>query len=274
MIRAGLAGSPLKRSLSPRIFSILSSLGCEKYRYILRTNRGKGLGKFTGDMKKSVWNGFNVTIPLKEKILPWLDRVSPQARDIGAVNTVLIRNNRLEGFNTDADGIRLAMAEARFRPRGRTCVIWGAGGAARTAAWVLARGGAKIVFIHNRSFARAATLAKYLAKRFPRTSFKAVTFGATPAKESTVFVNATPLGMYAPIKPNLKFQGPPGSLYMDLAYAKGTTRFLENRKGGIVHGIDILIYQAIKSSELYSGRRINAREIVKLKDRIKAKLCY
>ncbi len=270
-IKTGLIGSPLNKSLSPRLFRIFSSELGEKYSYVLVGTRAAGLARTLGKIREAGWAGFNVTLPLKEKILPLLDSLSPEAEAIGAVNAVRIKNGKLEGRNTDADAIKLALAEAGFRPRGRTCVIWGAGGAARAAAWALGSSGAGVVEIHNRSLSRAAALAKHLSALFPRTAFAARGFTAAPAGAAALFVNATPLGMYGPLPAALRFEGRPGSLYLDLAYSgcAPLTPFLKDRTGGIVQGIDLLIYQALKSSELFGGRRIKTAEIVELKNRIK-----
>lgn len=271
-IKAGLIGDPLKRSLSPRLFRLFSSVLGEKYSYSLLETRGNGLARALKKIKSGGWAGFNVTLPLKEKVLPLLGSLSPEAEAIKAVNAVRIKNGKLEGHNTDAAAVKLALREAGSRPRGRTCVIWGSGGAARAAAWALASAGAMAVDIHNRSFSRAAGLAKYFSGLFPRTKFTARKFTDIPREGAAIFVNATPLGMYEPLPSNLRFEGPPRSLYIDFAYGRGITPFLKGRTGKVVPGIDLLIYQALKSSELYGGRRIKAAEIVKLKDRVKQRI--
>lgn len=272
IIKAGLIGHPLKKSLSPRLFRIFSSALGEKYSYSLLETRGTVLARTLKKIRGGGWAGFNVTLPLKEKILPLLDSLTPEAEAIKAVNAVRIKNGKLEGHNTDAAAMKLALREAGVRPRGRTCVIWGSGGAARAAAWVLGSAGAGTVDIHNRSLSRAAGLVKDLSALFPLTEFTARRFTDVPRCAATIFVNATPLGMYGPLPADLRFEGPPRSLYMDLAYARGLTPFLKGRTGRVISGTDLLIYQALKSSELYGGRRIKASEIVKLKDRIKQRV--
>jgi shikimate dehydrogenase len=272
MITAGLIGSPLRRSLSPFLFSIFSEKFPEKYSYSLLETRGPGLRCALDRIRAENWSGFNVTLPLKEKIIPFLDSISGEAKEIGAVNAVRIRNGGLEGRNTDSAAVRFALNEAGCRPGGRDCVIWGAGGAARAAAWVLASGGAGTVAIHDRSPRRAGALARGFSKIFPEVKFTARAFCAAPGSGSTVFVNATPLGMYAPLPAAMRFQGPPDSCYLDFAYARGLTPFLKGRGGRVIPGLDLLIYQALKSAELFGGRRAGVREIVKLKNAVKAEL--
>jgi shikimate dehydrogenase len=270
--RVGLIGSPLKKSFSPELFKTLSSLMGKQFLYTLEETSGHGLKPLLRRIKTEGWAGFNITLPLKEKILPFLDSLSPEARGIGAVNAVRIKNGRLEGYNTDADAVKLALKEAGCRLRGRICVIWGAGGAAKAAAWSLASGGVRAVNIHNRSLSRASRLARHFSAMFPCTTFSARKFAAIPDKSATVLVNATPLGMYGSLPANLKFSGAGGSFYLDFAYALGVTPFLKNRTGRIISGVDLLIYQALKSAKLYGVLPVRVREIVKLKDRIKARL--
>ncbi|MFA6433270.1 MAG: hypothetical protein WCW52_01100 [Elusimicrobiales bacterium] len=266
-IKAGLIGCPLNKSLSPRLFRLFSSLLGENYSYTLLETRARGLARTLKKIKNLGWAGFNVTLPLKEKIIPFLDSLSPEAGAIGAVNAVRIKNGKFEGHNTDAPAIKLALRSSGCRIRGGACVIWGAGGAARAAAWALASDGAAAVEIHNRSFSGAAGLVKNFSGRFPHTRFAARKLTDIPPEGAALFVNATPLGMYKPLPASLRFSGGPGAFYLDLAYAKGLTPFLKNRTGAAISGLDLLIYQALKSTELYGGRRIRPSEIVKLKDK-------
>ncbi len=284
-IKAGLIGSPLSHSLSPRLFKMFSSRLGEKFSYSLLETSEPGLRPALETIKARGWSGFNVTLPLKETVISFLDALSPGAAAIGAVNAVRIKNGRLEGYNTDAFAVKLALKEAGCLPRGRTCVIWGAGGAARAAAWILAAGGAAAVAIRSRSASRGTGLTKYFSRLFPRVSFKAGPFAGAP-RGSTVFVNATPLGMYSPLPPELRFEAPPGSFYLDFAYSVrpaqapnhgacssyGLTPFLEGRSGTVIPGIDLLIYQALKSAELYGARRMGTGRIVELKNAIRTGL--
>jgi len=265
-ISAGLIGSPLTNSFSPRLFELFAARAGEKYSYSLLKTGPAGLGRALKRIKTSGWDGFNVTLPLKEKIIPFLDALSPEAKAIGAVNAVLITNGGLEGHNTDAFAVKFALKEAGCRLHGRAGVVWGAGGAAKAAAWVLAAGGAAAVEIRSRSVSRGAELAKRMSAAFPKVSFASKKFSGGPGGNFTVFVNATPLGMYAPLPPALRRNGPPGSFYLDFAYAPGLTPFLENRDGVIIPGTDLLLYQALKSAELFGGRRVKSREIVELKN--------
>ena len=278
-IKAGLIGAPLNRSLSPRLFKLFNERLGTAFRYSILETPEPALGRTLEKIKALGWSGFNVTLPLKEKIIPFLDALAPEAADIGAVNAVRIRNGALTGHNTDAFAVKLSLKEAGCLPRGRACVIWGAGGAARAAAWVLAGGGAASVSIRCRSRSRGAALVKHFSGLFPGVSFDTGTF-ASASRGASVFVNATPLGMYAPMRAELRAGGAPGSFYLDFAYphspARGhglrLTPFLEGRSGTVIPGIDLLIYQALKSAELFGGGRRGAGIMAELKNNIRAGL--
>lgn len=122
--------------------------------------------------------GVNLTIPHKETVCPLLDALDEQARLIGAVNTIVRRNGRLVGYNTDAPGLLRALAEdLAFRPVGQRVLLLGAGGAARAALVALAGGGAVWIGIVNRSPERACHLVREFAPFFPGTEFAALAPG-------------------------------------------------------------------------------------------------
>lgn len=268
-VKTGLIGSPLGRSLSPRLFRIFSALLGEKFSYARREVRPAGLGKALEEIKRSGWRGFNVTLPLKERILPFLSGTDKAAAGIGAANAVLVRDGRLEGFNTDAEALAGALREAKARVKGRACVIWGAGGAARAAAWTLASLGAAEIALLNRTVSRARTLARHFSKRFPLVKFTAGRFAAPVPEKATVFVNATPLGMYAPLPKAMKAPDLRNGVYCDFAYAPGETPFLKGRRGRTINGLDLLIYQGLAAAALWTGRRIEARKLARFKEKTK-----
>ncbi len=135
-------GYPIKHSLSP-VFqqAALDARGIGA-RYQMREVEPAALGSFVAETRVPRWMGFNVTIPHKEAILPLIDELSPTAGAIGAVNTVVNRERRLVGHNTDVSGFLGALRhEAGVNPRGKGAVMLGAGGAARAVARALADAG-------------------------------------------------------------------------------------------------------------------------------------
>src|SRR2546430_10374881 len=111
-----------------------AALGLD-YVYVALRVSSRDLRRAIDGVRALGFAGLNVTVPHKQAILPLLDRVSPEATAIGAVNTVVRRGPRLEGYNTDADSFRRALAKLGFRPRGKSVVLLGAGGSAHAVAW-------------------------------------------------------------------------------------------------------------------------------------------
>jgi shikimate dehydrogenase len=142
--------------------------------------------------------GINVTIPYKEKVLPYLDEVDAVASAIGAVNTVVVRDGRRLGYNTDAEGFRMALEiEGRTELPGAQVLVVGAGGAARAAAFACLSRGCRSLLIANRSEARARSLCRALRLNFPAADIAAVATGGPDwsgrACACGVVVNTTPL---------------------------------------------------------------------------------
>ena len=166
----GLIGQSLGHSYSPTLHSLLAD-----YSYALRELAPAQLGPF---LTAGQFRGLNVTIPYKQAVLPYLSQLSPVARRIGAVNTILNRDGRLVGHNTDYDGLMSLARQAGIDPAGGRVLILGTGGAARTAHAVMEDlGAAEILHTTRQPGGLAAADA---ARLYPDTA---------------VIVNATPVGM-------------------------------------------------------------------------------
>ncbi len=128
----GVLGYPARHSLSPLMHrAAFTALGMEAEYRIFEVAPEK-LTAFLDDARRSL-RGFNVTIPYKEQVIPSLDYISPEARLIGAVNTVKVKDSRLEGFNTDGQGFLDDLAEKGCPTAARKVCVVGAGGASRGA---------------------------------------------------------------------------------------------------------------------------------------------
>ena len=201
--------------------------------------------------------GLNVTVPLKEAVVPLMDRLDAPAREIGAVNTIVVRNRRLTGYNTDATGFLRALKELGWSPRPTRAVILGAGGAARAVAWALSRSAGSCLTIANRHVDRARALARWLKRIRPRVQVCAVSLQAVRLDDADLLVNATTVGMRASdrqlIDPR---QLPRGLLVYDLVYHRETALIRAARRRGCVAagGLSMLLYQGAESLELWLRR--------------------
>jgi len=252
-IKAGLFGHPLGKSLSPAIFAIFSRLLGVKISYELRDVTPEHLAGAIDGARGEGWDGFNVTIPYKTKVIAMLDLTDPAVKASGAVNTVRIGRSSLEGLNTDARALLDAVNQAGWTAAGATAAVFGAGGAAASAGWALGRASAASVTFCARDRGAAAALASRLSFAFPRTDFSAAPLEAPPGKPS-IFINATPLGMYAPGRPPCA--PGPGTLAVDMAYGPGGTEFsaAAAAAGAVtVDGLELLVRQAALSLKFWSG---------------------
>ena len=261
IIKTGLLGQPLSKSLSPEIFRIFAALTGTGILYEPRECGGAELASVIHSLKSEGWAGFNVTIPHKQAVFNLLGLADPAARAIKAVNAVRFGRNGLEGFNSDAAAVRSALEEHAVDVRGKNAVVFGSGGAAGAAGWALGRSGAAKVAFRARNGAAAAALADTLGLVFDGTVFTSAGFEA-PEEPAAVIVNATPLGMYAPGRPPCAPR--PGTACLDLAYAAGGTEFIAAARAAgatVIDGLEVLVRQASLSLKYWSG--LPAGDIVK-----------
>jgi shikimate dehydrogenase len=194
--------------------------------------------------------GCGVSMPYKQQVIPLLDALDPQAERIGAVNTIVNDGGRLTGHNTDAPGFARALEEARPL-KGARVLLLGAGGAARAIAHVARERGARVT-IANRDVQKARALAEI-------TGASATGLGeAARAANYEVIINATSRGMREvdPESPVPEEALREGHLVMDIVYKPIATKLLQTarRRGAtVVHGGRMLLHQAARQFELYTG---------------------
>ena len=196
--------------------------------------------------------GLSVTMPHKADVARAVDRLTPTAQTLGAVNTVVRGGAReLVGDNTDGAGfVDTLRIDEGFDPAGRRCLIVGAGGAARAVVLALASAGAREVVIANRTPARAADAAA-LAPGVARPGL------AAEADAMDLVVNATPQGMAGDRGlPVPAAALGPGQLVLDLVYQPGLTPLVETareRGAAATNGLGMLIHQAAHAFRLWTG---------------------
>ena len=262
VIKAGLFGSPLSKSFSPALFGVFARLAGTEISYELRDVPRNQLRGAIDGARLNGWAGFNVTIPYKQEVCALLSQADPAAKAAGAVNAVRFGRTGLEGCNTDAHALREIFCERGIDPAGRAAAVYGSGGGAGAAGWALGRSRAAAVVFHARNAPAAGALAARLGDCFPGTAFSAAPFYGPGAGD--IFVNATPLGMYAPGRPPCAPGA--GSFCFDMAYAPGGTEFTRTAAAagaGVVDGLEILVWQAVLALKFWSG--LPSGDIVKFK---------
>ena len=273
-LKAGIFGKPLSKSLSPAIFKFL----CLKFKISgsykrLLTNKA-GISASIATAIKNNWSGFNVTLPCKEEIAKKIHKLFGPALEIKTVNTVKIEKGKAIGHNTDIFGFKETIKEYKLPVKNKIISLWGTGGAAKAVCRSLGDLKAHTIFVHGRNKKKREELCSIMDNLFPETKFKARKFTDKSVFSSGLLINATPLGMYKkPVEKKL-WNIPKitkSAAFYDLAYAKEQTSFLKlgamKKSKKLIDGKDMLIYQAIKSFEIWTGKRI--KNILRLKEEIR-----
>ena len=262
--KLGIIGYPIAHSISP-VFqqAALDSCGISAT-YRAYEVAPEEVGPFIEGLRSPDTYGINVTVPHKESVITYLDEVDDWATRAGAVNTIVNRNGRLTGHNTDGLGFLTALRQAGgFEPRGRRVLLLGAGGAARGVVLALAQEHVASIDIANRTLTRAQQLAELVrsngidARAIPLPGEELESHAAS----ADLIVNCTTIGMsHGPDEtgtPLRAGQIPSTALVYDLVYNPLETPLLrEAAKAGAASlgGIQMLVYQGAASFEMWTGR--------------------
>lgn len=260
----GIIGFPIGHSISP-VFqqAALDHCGIDAT-YRAWEVSPEQVGDFVKKLRRPAVLGINVTVPHKEAVIPFLDEVDDWATEAGAVNTIVNRDGRLSGHNTDGYGFLRALREGGgFQPQGRRVLILGAGGAARGVVLALVREGISQLLVANRTLPRAEVLAQLARARGIPAQAIPLSWNelSLAAVEAHLIVNCTTIGMAHGPNPKgtplLLHQIPPTSLVYDLVYNPMETPLLREaaRAGaGLLGGIQMLVYQGAASFEMWTGK--------------------
>ena len=233
-MRCGLLGEHLTHSYSPQIHALLGD-----YSYELFEVAPEKLGEF---LQAGEFDGLNVTIPYKRAVIPYCAELSAAAREMGSVNTLLRRpDGTLYGDNTDLDGFRWLLARGGGIRPGEKALVLGTGGASQTVQAVLRAAGAEVAVLSRRGESNYATLPRHADAR--------------------LVVNATPVGMYPNNGARLidLAQLPQCRCVLDLIYNPARTRLLLDAAARGIrceNGLSMLVAQAKRAAELFTGRDI------------------
>ena len=234
----GLLGHKLGHSYSPQIHSFLAD-----YSYALFEKEPEELGAF---LKSGTFSGINVTVPYKKEVIPYLDELTDRAKKVGAVNTVVCRNGKLIGHNTDYFGFETMLKASGLAVKGKKCLVLGSGGASNTVVAVLAEHGANVVIISRNGENNYSNLHLH--------------------KDASLIVNTTPVGMYpnVGVSPVDLDHFPDLEGVLDVVYNPARTQLLlDAEKRGIpaINGLLMLVAQAKEASEWFSNTTINDGKI-------------
>ena len=263
----GLIGYPLNHSLSPCIHNYLI--------YKSKINGGyncfelidsNGMGELLKFLKTYNFCGLNVTLPYKEEIINHIPELSDEAEKVRSVNTLCIKNGCIKGYNTDIYGFRQMIRHNNIIFNGKTVTLIGVGGASRSVLPVILEEGAKEIYILCRDIKKGNIVIDSLnISHLSNIYVKEISL-LKKHFECDVIINATSAGINRPFDIDLKNVNV-DYCAIDLQYnLNNFTHFLQslsNQKVILIDGIDMLVYQALKSFEIWTERNIgiNIKEI-------------
>jgi len=259
-----LIGYPLGHSVSPPMQQAAFDHYQLDLRYEAWETEPAQFGTIMERVRQPSTLGVNITIPYKETVLPMLDELDELADQIGAVNTIVNREGRLLGYNTDAEGFVQALRQlGGFEPAGKRAVLIGAGGAARAVSFALARAGVKSLALTDIVAERTQALFSSLKPLGVETHVIEPEDKSLKAALSNcdLVVNCTPVGMkhsltegQSPLKAELI---PREALIYDVVYNPIETKLILDAKAvgaRTLGGLGMLVYQGAKAFELWTGR--------------------
>ncbi len=264
MFKLGIIGYPLGHSISAVIQKAgLKSIGLEGSYDVMETPPEDLINRIKF-IKTNGYNGFNVTIPLKVPMSLFLDDIDDYANIAGCVNTVKVGDDKsFFGYNTDIYGFKKAIPET-INLAGKNASILGTGGASRAAVVGLAEKGVKEIDFYTRNIINSRQTLEYVRAKFPEINFNVYQIQNIRSLEGTsIVVNATPIGMKGfmadqrPLEKTDLDKLNPETLIYDIVYNPVKTVLIqEAQKRGLqtVGGLDMLIYQAERAIEIWTGK--------------------
>lgn len=265
----GLIGNPIKHSKSPEMHNAMFEKLNLNYRYLAFEVEEPQLKAAINGMKALGIRGFNVTIPYKVKVMDFLDEISEQAMEIGAVNTVVNQQGKLIGYNTDGEGyVRSLLEETGIDLNNKKILILGAGGAAKAIAYSIAKYPIKKLTIYSRNISKGNLLFEALKQK---TTVELIDDNQLKSlvEQSDIIINTTPVGMSPNILDSLinpKWLNEQ-QVVSDIIYNPLETQLLKDAKSkqATIHtGLGMFIYQGLIAFEKWTEITPDADQMRKI----------
>lgn len=278
-VLAGLIGQGIQGSRTPAMHQAEGErLGLHYFYQLLDTDQmGQNKPSLEALLQASEWCGFsglNITFPYKQQVIPFLDELGDTAKAVGAVNTIVFKEGKRIGHNTDLSGFALSFQAQMGETQHDQVLLIGAGGAGLAVAHALLQSGVKKLLITDVSAARAQELSTSLTAQYGANSAEAVVISAELIPQIDGLVNATPVGM-------AKLPGTPFPLELlearlwvvDIIYFPLETALLKaaRLKGcRVASGAGMAVFQAVAAFELITGLRPDSEALRKTFDSLTA----
>ncbi|MFH0991025.1 MAG: shikimate dehydrogenase [bacterium] len=271
MKKFGVIGHPISHSLSPLLHGTAYSLlrmDCSYQAYdVPLENLETSLNQF----RQEGFTGLNVTLPLKQAVIPRLDRIDHEAESIGAVNTLHFDGSILTGYNTDVIGVRRTLQPFELEIAGRNVVILGAGGSARSMIFALKNIPISRLTIISRTASKLEELYFHAKQLCPDVEICSSTFNSeslsSTIEEAGLVMNATPVGMFpnitgSPITNPSVFHAE--QIIVDMIYIPLETallRLAKSKGARTLSGLEVFLHQGASAFELWNGISMPVEEI-------------
>lgn len=274
----GLIGSPVAHSGSPAMYNYaFARLGVD-YAYLAFDIPPQGVAEAMAAIRTLNMKGFNITMPHKVAILPYLDGVAPEVELIGAANTVVQQaDGRYIGYNTDGKGFVYDLEAHGYSIKGKKLLILGAGGASTSIQAQCALDGAAGLWVFNRkspTFDRALAMADKIRAAVPGCPVQVCDLAdraalLAAAADCDILINTTSVGMHphadsCPVADEVLDALRPGTLVSDIIYNPPRTLLLEKaaaRGCPTVNGKGMLLWQGVEAFRLYTGITAPVKEV-------------
>lgn len=260
----GLIGNPVEHTVSPLIHNTLAGLLGHDLVYVpFHVEKNRLMDAVKGAYGLNIL-GLNVTVPYKSDVLGALAQIDPLAKKIGAVNTLVRTEGGYKGYNTDISGLYRAMKSDGIEIGGEEIVLFGAGGAARAAAFLCGEKKAKKVWLLNRSPEKAESLADEVNRAFERECMEAMALSDYEKLPSRplLAIQGTSVGLHPNVERAViedpEFYRQIHTAY-DLIYNPEETRFMRRVRqagGKAYNGLKMLLYQGIAAYELWNKAEV------------------
>jgi shikimate dehydrogenase len=246
----GLIGHPIQHSLSPEFQNKLIELFNINAAYLAFNVEKDQFKNIKNTIKTLNIKGLNVTVPYKETIIPYLDKIDESADRIGAVNTIEYIDGQLIGYNTDAFGFIRMLKELNVNIDNHKAVVLGAGGAAKAIIYALEKLGIDDIMLCNRTIEKADRL----LEKFNFKNKKISSLQDFQIEDDMLIINTTSLGLDENESPVVISKSVKNTILIDIIYNPFETKLIKDAKiNGIyaVNGLPMLIYQGIESFKIW-----------------------
>ena len=243
-----VVGNPIEHSLSPRLHNYWIKANKINAIYEKKKIYNNEIENLISDVKKKKVNGINVTVPFKQKVIPYLDELSEDAKKTQSVNTICLKDNKTVGHNTDIQGFQESIRYAKYDVKNKNILILGAGGVVPSIIFALQKMEALNIAVSNRTREKAENLKKIFK------NIKIIDWGNT--LDFDVIINATSIGLNEEDRINLNFSEIENKFFYDVIYNPSETNFLKSGKkfnNKVFNGKMMFIYQASLAFKIWHG---------------------